>query len=194
MLIGVNGFKGSGKDTVADWLVRERGFVKLSLADPLKDAFCILFQTDRETLDELKNDPNAYTSLQRYEDLDRDGSNENVKLFTYRTVRETLQVLGSEVGRDLFGEDFWIKQLVRNIGKFSTGTDIVVPDCRFENELKQILNMGGKTIRVRRPGYDSDGHVSEVRPHPGLITWGLDNNGTVQDLYDRLEDLFDVPN
>jgi hypothetical protein len=35
-LIGISGFAGSGKDTVADWLVREKAFVKLSLADPIK--------------------------------------------------------------------------------------------------------------------------------------------------------------
>ena len=36
IIVGVSGFAGSGKDTVADILVEEFGFVKVALADPLK--------------------------------------------------------------------------------------------------------------------------------------------------------------
>lgn len=36
MIIGISGKAGSGKDTVADFLVKERGLVKVALADPLK--------------------------------------------------------------------------------------------------------------------------------------------------------------
>ena len=38
MIIGVVGFIGSGKGTVADILVEKHGFVKLSFADAVKDA------------------------------------------------------------------------------------------------------------------------------------------------------------
>lgn len=44
MLVGISGKAGSGKDTVADLLVKEFSFVKVGLADPLKrivrDVFC----------------------------------------------------------------------------------------------------------------------------------------------------------
>lgn len=36
MIIGLCGLAGSGKDTVADFLVKDHGFVKIALADPLK--------------------------------------------------------------------------------------------------------------------------------------------------------------
>lgn len=35
-LVGISGQAGSGKDTVADYLVSEYGYVKVSLADPIK--------------------------------------------------------------------------------------------------------------------------------------------------------------
>jgi len=35
-IIGISGLAGSGKDTVADFLLNHEGFVKMSLADPIK--------------------------------------------------------------------------------------------------------------------------------------------------------------
>ena len=35
MIIGISGFQSSGKDTIADYLVKEHGFVKLSFASAL---------------------------------------------------------------------------------------------------------------------------------------------------------------
>lgn len=37
LVIGLSGWKGSGKDMVADYLIKEAGFVRLSFADPLKE-------------------------------------------------------------------------------------------------------------------------------------------------------------
>ena len=36
MLIGVCGKAGSGKDTIADYLVKKYNFKKIALADPIK--------------------------------------------------------------------------------------------------------------------------------------------------------------
>ncbi len=36
MIIGICGNAGVGKDTTADFLVKTNGFVKVSLADPMK--------------------------------------------------------------------------------------------------------------------------------------------------------------
>lgn len=43
MIIGITGKAGSGKDTVADLLVHEHGFVKVAMADPLKRICMDLF-------------------------------------------------------------------------------------------------------------------------------------------------------
>lgn len=51
MLIGVVGFAGSGKGTVADILVRDHGFKKLSFADALKDAVATIFGWERHLLE-----------------------------------------------------------------------------------------------------------------------------------------------
>ena len=51
MIVLVTGLKGSGKDTVGDWLAHQYKFNKMSFADPLKDVVSVMFNWDREKLD-----------------------------------------------------------------------------------------------------------------------------------------------
>jgi len=47
MIIGICGLIGSGKGTVADILVEEHGYQKLSFADALKDGVAAMFNWPR---------------------------------------------------------------------------------------------------------------------------------------------------
>ena len=51
MIIGICGLIGSGKGTVADFLVEHQGFTKISFADKLKDGVASVFDWDREMLE-----------------------------------------------------------------------------------------------------------------------------------------------
>ena len=51
MIIGICGLIGSGKDTIADILVQEKNFEKLSFADKLKDGVASVFGWDRQMLE-----------------------------------------------------------------------------------------------------------------------------------------------
>jgi dephospho-CoA kinase len=51
MIIGVCGFIGSGKDTVADYLVNFHEFRRESFANTLKDAVAAVFGWDRTMLE-----------------------------------------------------------------------------------------------------------------------------------------------
>lgn len=50
VIVGVSGLAGSGKDTVADYLVEHRGYVKIALADPLKRIAQEVYDFTREQL------------------------------------------------------------------------------------------------------------------------------------------------
>lgn len=52
MLIAISGFKGSGKDTLADFLVKTHDFKRISFADPLKDLVASNFGVSRKDLDD----------------------------------------------------------------------------------------------------------------------------------------------
>ena len=50
MIIGISGKKRSGKDTVADFLIQEYGFIKYGFADPIKQIAKIIFGFNEEQL------------------------------------------------------------------------------------------------------------------------------------------------
>ena len=60
MIIGICGLIGSGKGTVADFLVEQQGFKKLSFADKLKDGVASVFGWDREMLEGNNPDSRAW--------------------------------------------------------------------------------------------------------------------------------------
>ena len=51
MIIGICGLIGSGKGSVADILVENHNFEKLSFADKLKDGVASVFSWDRDMLE-----------------------------------------------------------------------------------------------------------------------------------------------
>ena len=57
--VGLNGAKGSGKDTVGQYLVERYDYTRVSFADLLKQSAAALFGVEPELWDELKNDPDG---------------------------------------------------------------------------------------------------------------------------------------
>ena len=51
MIIGMCGLIGTGKDTVADILVNNYNFIKVSFPDKLKDGVATVFSWERELLE-----------------------------------------------------------------------------------------------------------------------------------------------
>lgn len=174
MLIGISGLAGSGKDTVADFLVNDHGFTKVALADPLKRIARDVYDFTEEQLwgpSENRNAPDP-----RYPREDG----------TCLSPREALQLLGTEWGRRCYA-DTWIKCGIRNAQTLLTHPSarysrcdgirggmltpaepragVAIPDIRFRNEMDAIRAAGGFLVRVVRPGAGLGGaagvHVSE---------------------------------
>jgi hypothetical protein len=187
ILIGLAGAKGSGKNTVGDYLEREFDFKQLSFAAPLKESAAACLGVDAEVWERTKNDPEAYVVLQR-EAPDFRGDVDRHRMYTevlaQVTVREFLQRYGTEAHRDIFGEDFWTKGL--GLANLEDGR-YVITDMRFENETTEVIRCGGTTLYIDRDtGTGTDSHASEVPPPEHLIDEHIDNNGTMEELYARV--------
>jgi hypothetical protein len=148
MIIGICGFIGSGKGTVADILDEDYGFIKISFADSLKDATASIFGWNRRLLE-----GDTKESREFRETVDPFWSK---KFGMDITPRYILQKVGTEAFRDVILDSIWIYSLER---KIDPAKNYVIADTRFANEIDFIKNeMKGYTIEVTRgknpPWYD----------------------------------------
>lgn len=141
MIIGVCGLIGSGKDTIADYLVNIHEFRRESFANTLKDAVSSIFGWDRDLLE-----GRTRQSREWREQVDPWWSQRlDMPQLTPRWV---LQHWGTEVVRRAFHDDTWIASLENKLRKISD--DVVISDCRFPNEISAIRQVGGRVIQVHR--------------------------------------------
>jgi hypothetical protein len=207
MIIGVCGFIGSGKDTIADYLVNFHEFRRESFANSLKDAVAQVFGWDRTMLE-----GRTKQSREWREQRDEWWSE---RLGREITPRLMLQLWGTEVCRKAFHDDIWIASLENKLR--NSKDNIVISDCRFPNEIKSIKAAGGIVIRVVR-GDEPEWYnaaVSVNKGPNGNATWSLskkkletlgihasetswvgtdfdavlDNNGSIDDLFAQIKNL-----
>ena len=139
MIIGVVGFIGSGKGTVADILVQKHGFKKLSFADTVKDATAAIFGWPRHLLEGDTQESREFRETKDEWWSERFGSDFSPRL--------ALQLMGTEAGRDVFHKDLWVFSLERKLGMYP---NVVIADVRFPNEIDFIRSKGGFVVRVSR--------------------------------------------
>ena len=166
MIIGVCGFIGSGKDTIADYLVNIHQFRRESFANTLKDAVAQVFGWDRDMLE-----GRTRQSREWRERVDPWWA-KRLDMPTL-TPRWILQYWGTEVCRRAFHDDIWIAALENKLR--NSQDDIVISDCRFPNEIRSIKAAGGIVIRVARGAEPEwyDAAVSANRGPNGNVSWAL---------------------
>ena len=179
MIIGLSGFARSGKDTVADILVENHGFVKMSFADPMRDALLRL-----NPLIQLRNGPSLPLA-------------QALRVYTWdelksvsTDIRGLLQRMGSEVGREMFGENLWVDYAIAHLPE---NTDVVFSDVRYKNEAKAILALKGRVWRIEREGIGAaNEHASEndLNNFPFELT--IDNNFPVEQLALTIDTALDL--
>ena len=167
MIIGLTGYAQSGKDTVANILVDRYGFTRIAFADKIRE---LLYEAN-PMYDSIVGEPLFVKAK-----VDRDGWEEAKKS---PHIRRLLQTTGV-AARKLFGEEFWVKQALKDI---SPDGNYVIAYVRFENEADEIKFTGGQIWRVKRLGVDPvNGHISETQMDGYPVDQIFVNNTTVDDL------------
>lgn len=197
--IVIAGKKQSGKDTLANMIQAELvgdGIPAkiVSFADPLKKMCNIVFGIPMELMYGSDEDKETLTTV------DWDGLPMDVRLkysndgqqvtdSAYEpwprsgpmTVREVLQVIGTDIFRERVWGDVWAA------APFKAEHDedfVIIPDCRFPNEV-EYAQQHGTLIRVRRLTGLTDSHASETAldDTPDTAFYSVyENNGTLDDL------------
>jgi hypothetical protein len=187
MIIGINGYAGSGKDTVGT----------------------ILQQIDRDShweikkwAGKLKQVAELLTGIpvEKFEDQEFKktnlGKQWNDRINNPMSVRDFLQKLGTEGLRDGLHTNTWVNALMADYkcvpaDRAPNGWDCnnwIITDTRFPNEAQAIKDADGIIIRVTRPG------IGPVNDHPsetGLNQWNFDyeiqNDGTLENLINSVK-------
>jgi len=154
MIVGLVGFIGSGKGTAGD-ILNELGFIKESFAGSVKDIASVMFGWPRHLLEGDTDESRKFR-----EEPDEVWSKRFGRPFT---PREALQKVGTEVGRDLFHQDFWVQALD---AKVNFKKHYVITDVRFPNEINWIQENGGIIVEIQR-GENPEwyGKLKELKRH-----------------------------
>lgn len=72
-IIGLSGFAQSGKDSIGQWLVAKRGFVRVAFADAVRDGLSALNPLVMITREESKNFDNLFGVIRLKNLVDRFG-------------------------------------------------------------------------------------------------------------------------
>lgn len=176
-IIGLSGYARSGKDTVADILVKDHGFTRVSFAEPMRDALY--------ALNPVVSIDNAEHRIRVQDVIDEYGWDGYKESLDGKEIRELMQRLGTEVGREMFGESFWVmaaEGIMLNL--LNEGKKVVFTDVRFLNESGMIHEYtDGQVWRVRRPGvFPANSHASEIALDDYEFDAYIDNNGTIDEL------------
>ena len=187
MIIGIAGKKRSGKDTISDYLIDNYNFIKYGFADPIKDITKIIFGFSEEQLYGSQKDI--------------------IDPFWNIKPRDFFQKFGTDYGQFILPEHLpeifdnenkrtlWVKIFQKwYLNKKSKKPEIkiIINDVRFEHEFDMIKSLGGYIIKVVRPNLISDIHISENeldKKNDEEFNNIIYNDGSKQDLYDKVKDL-----
>lgn len=180
MLLGLTGKKGSGKDTFADYIVKKYGFIKLAFSDQLRN---ILKKTFNWT-DEHFNRENKEKVCKKWD----------------ITPREAMQLMGTEVLRELFNNKinttidnikytYHIK-CIHNIVMNLKGKNIIISDVRFQDEINYIKSMDGLIISIdKNINYNKFSNHKSENQQLKNIDFIMNNNNSKKDFFDNIDNL-----
>jgi hypothetical protein len=136
--VGFVGFIGGGKGAAGD-ILEKIGYHKESFAKPVKDIASIMFGWERNLLEGDTTESRVW----------RETKDEfwSKKLNREFSPRLALQLLGTEVGRNIFADDFWVNSMEARLDK---NKNYVITDVRFPNEINWINENNGIVFEVSR--------------------------------------------
>lgn len=142
MIIGTLGFIGSGKNTVAKYLVENHNFIQDSFAAALKDLLSSTFSWDRTLLE------GTTPESRRWRETTDTWWATKLGIPNF-TPRYAMQYIGTDVLRMHFNDNLWILTLEKRLESFiQNNKNVVVSDVRFKNEYNMLKQYGTKFIYV----------------------------------------------
>src|SRR5438105_13217318 len=117
---------------------------------------------------------------------------DEIRIFNGKTVRDMLQIIGTECFRELVDNDIWVNKFFdRNLC-----CHIIIDDIRFPNETKAVRSRGGIIVEIRRKNNKSLmnknnlEHISENALNLEKADIIIYNNGSLEDFKKNIKSVF----
>lgn len=200
MIVGLSGFARSGKDTFAERLIEDHGFIRIAFADKLRDFLYALnpmvaleVPAPRENPIDL-SEPVQWEKLHLQTVIDETGWDHYKETVYGPEIRRLLQRLGTEAGRQTLWDTIWIDAALKGLNEHQ---NYVITDARFLNEFEAIRWAAAKQdhvcaiVRINRPGVEAaNTHASELEALQ-YDQWDkiVTNGGTKEDLWAEADEV-----
>ncbi len=167
MLIALTGRARSGKDTAGQFFCLTYGFASYAFADPIRVGLRAALGLTDWHFNEGKE----------------------IVIPEYgKSPRQLMQLFGTEFGRNLIHPDIW---QIRAEAALDSTKNLVITDCRFDNEAAWVREHGGYVIRITRDNAPQvSAHISENGVSEELVDFKVKNNGTLEELYGSLDSVY----
>lgn len=181
-IIAITGCKRSGKDATAEFL-KNKGYENVKVAGVLKDVVKTLFQMDHSQVEgDFKEVVDERWGI---------------------TPRQAMQFIGTEVMQykiqelmPHIGRRFWINNLCKYIQQ-KPDKIFAISDIRFPHEVEELKKHFGNQVFVLKlirsehsDMYTHDDHSSEKEWLHISADATIENNGSIDELYMEIKDLF----
>ena len=188
LIIALTGPKGSGKDAVADLIVSKyqanwKTVRRLAFADPIKKVIQHIFNLDPTSNDQYDQFKRSDLTYQLPGHLSHSVPGRHV-------VREIGMLMR---GYDEKQFNKYIEDQFTSV-HFTDNSVFVITDLRFDNEYTMLRKWGAKIVKVERPGYHYDGHITERGFQDELVDFTIHNDGSLGDLTKSVHDLLNTLN
>lgn len=163
MIIGITGKMQNGKDTLGKIIKQNYPeYEIIHFADALKQ-ICV-----------------NYLGLTDYQ-VNTGWGKKEFNEFWGMTNRQILQKVGTDAMRNGFCEDVWCKVMSLRLKE---DKNYIVPDVRFDDQAKMLLDKGGIIIKINRESVNNtnENHKSQKGISEEFITCHIQNDGTIEEL------------
>lgn len=193
ILIGINGYKDSGKDSTAGYIQKWTEAHRLEFAvQAFADRMVLSMMRSLGLATNLNDARVIYDSFKKNGGILVEVPDLNISMEI--SGRQFAKWYGTEGHRDVFGDDFWIDLILPQPEwglwdwreSFRPRGDVfahvaVVSDVRFVNEAERVRALGGEIWNVDR-GLGPDDHSSEQPLPKELIDVWIDNSSSFEAL------------
>ena len=183
-IIFLAGYSCSGKDTVADYLVKHKGYRKFAFADSLKQLCAMKYHFDITKCYHQAGKKEMIT-IQMPEESQKLGA---PKIMEF-SVRDIL--INEAQFQRKRNPNIFVEELVKRLST-CTNEHIVISDFRYLNEYYYFKRNGKfeiNTIRINRDSIVPMKDPSEHQLQDFSFGYQIENNSTLSQLYEKIEAL-----